>query len=96
VTQYLLFEDRLRQSFGEDFLLDLEVPPWCGDMEHDKPGYFLFHGMLPMPRALLTKLSPPIRIKRSVTHAAYINPFRVPLWASLATPIAGKFSTFLL
>jgi hypothetical protein len=39
-------EDGLHQVFREDFLLDLEVRLWCGDIEHDKPGYFLFHGML--------------------------------------------------
>ena len=39
-------EDGLRQNIREHFLLDLEVRPWCGDIKHDKPGYFLFHGML--------------------------------------------------
>ena len=47
VVEILLYvEDGLCQVFREDFLLDLEVRPWCGDMEHDKPGYFRFHGML--------------------------------------------------
>ena len=32
VTQYVLVEDGLRQAFGEDFLLDLEVCPWCADL----------------------------------------------------------------
>ena len=37
VTQYLLVEDGLRRVFRENFLLDLEVRPWCGDIlvEHD-------------------------------------------------------------
>jgi hypothetical protein len=30
---YLLVEDGLRQLFGEDFLLDLEVRPWCRDIQ---------------------------------------------------------------
>ena len=45
--QYFLVEDRLARFLeGEDFLLDLEFRPWLGAIEHDKPGYFLFHRML--------------------------------------------------
>ena len=40
-AQYLLVEDGLRQFFREYFLLDLEdleVRPWYGELEHEKPG----------------------------------------------------------
>ena len=47
MTQYLLVEDEVRQVLDREHgLLDLEVRLWCEDLERDKPGYFLFHGML--------------------------------------------------
>ena len=33
-------------SFREDFLLEIDVRSWCGDIEHDKPSYSLFRGMM--------------------------------------------------
>jgi hypothetical protein len=32
------------------FLLDLEVRPWCGDIEYDKPGYFEPSRFVNVPR----------------------------------------------
>jgi hypothetical protein len=75
--------DAVRQVFREDFLLDLdlEVRPWCGDIEHDKPRYFLFHVSWdaadpdPMPHALHPSLG---------------------LFGLKMHTIASEFGTFLL
>ena len=70
--------------FREVILLDIEVRPCCGDIEH--PGYLLFHGMLRIMidhASRFIDLSPLIKVKRSVMRHI-LNPFCVSLWASWA------------
>ena len=56
---YIFVDDGLRQVFR-----DLQVRPWCRDIEHYKPSYFLFHR---------DAADPDPRFKE-IDHADYIEP----------------------
>ncbi len=80
LTHYLLVEDRLRQVFR----VDLDVLPWCGDIEHDNP--VSWDAADPMARS----------IDKEIGHAAYIEPLLRPVGHIFGQKvhIVGKFGTF--